>query len=121
MNDYVKSYTKALLQDLRFSEDEFKKRQVLDKKAEEARLAHFRETSVPLVERVKKLTNSIPEEDRYTPKNLEWFRSRLKGRLGRSVHAGELGEALRKAGWVRRRTWGDRENGFRALWYLTKK
>lgn len=121
MSDYVKSYTKALLEDLRCYEEEFKKRQLLDKQAEEARLAHFRETSVPLVVRVNKLTASIPEAERFTPKSLEWFRTRLKGRLGRSVHAAELGDALRKLGYVRKRSWSDHENGYRAMWYLNKK
>lgn len=119
MTDILHAWIKYRSEQSAIYEEERKKRQLLDSETEAARLAHFRETSVPLVERVKKLTASIPEPERHTPKSLEWFRTRLKGRSGKSVHAGELGDALRKLGYVRKRSWSDRENGYRALWHLT--
>jgi len=120
MNDYVKPYTSSLFEDLVSYEEELKKRQLLGKQAEEASLEEFRETFTPLVDRVKKLTATIPEAERYTPKNIEWFRTRLKGRKGKSAHAGELGDALRELGYVRKRSWSDKETGYRAKWYLYK-
>jgi hypothetical protein len=87
------------------------------RKAQE--LSLFKETSTPLVTRLKKLIASIPKEEILTPRPLEWFRTRLTGVEGRGAHAGQLGLALRELKYVRRRSWSNSESGFRSLWYPT--
>jgi hypothetical protein len=87
------------------------------RKAQE--LSFFKETSTPLVTRLEKLIASIPNEEKHTPRPLEWFRTRLRGIEGRGAHAGQIGLALRELKYVRRRSWSDSENGFRSLWYPT--
>ena len=82
-------------------------------------LSVFRETSTPLVTRLKKLIASIPKEEILIPRPLEWFRTRLKGVEGRGAHPGQLGLALRELNYLRKRSWSDSENGFRSLWHPT--
>lgn len=75
----------------------------------------------PLLDRLKKLIESLPPAQRQQGLPLEYFRERLLGRqAGRKVHAGELGAALRKLGYVRRRAWSESDGGFRALWWPPK-
>ena len=75
----------------------------------------------PLLDRLKKLVESLTPAQRQQGLPLEYFRERLLGRqAGRKVHAGELGAALRKLGFVRKRGWSVSENGFRALWWPSK-
>lgn len=72
----------------------------------------------PLVQRLKKFIENLPADLRIQPQPLEFFRQGLRGRqLGNSAHAGELGAALRKLGYIRRRGWCESEGGFRALWW----
>jgi hypothetical protein len=75
------------------------------------------ETLTPLTERIQKLIASLPECERNTPKTMEFFQTRLRGRKGKTAHVGEIGEALRKLGWIRKRAWSDHEMGFRGYWY----
>ena len=73
----------------------------------------------PLLDRLKKLIETLPPAQQGLP--LEFFRERLLGRqAGRNVHSGELGAALRKFGYTRRRTWSKSDGGFRALWWPPK-
>ena len=83
---------------------------------ESDQLAQFRETSTPLIDRLEKLIASIPEEERNVPRPLEFFRTRLRGVEGRGAHPGQVGEALRKLGFTRKRAWSAVDDGFRALW-----
>lgn len=72
----------------------------------------------PLLDRLKKLADTLTPAQRQQGLPLEFYRERLQGRqAGRKVHGGELGEALRKLGYTRKRTWGGSANGFRALWW----
>lgn len=71
----------------------------------------------PLVQRLKKFIENLPVELRAQPQPLEFFRQGLRGRqYGNNAHAGELGAALRKLGYTRRRGWCESDGGFRALW-----
>lgn len=75
----------------------------------------------PLLDRLQRLIESLPPAQRQQGLPLEFYRERLLGRqAGRKVHAGELGAALRKLGYVRRRAWCESEGGFRALWWSPK-
>lgn len=73
-------------------------------------------SQTPLADRLKRLTASIPESERSTPRSLEFFRSRLRGIGGRGAHPGQTGEALRKLGWTRKRCWA-KDGTFSALWH----
>ncbi|KHO53300.1 MAG: hypothetical protein QT04_C0006G0006 [archaeon GW2011_AR11] len=75
----------------------------------------------PLLDRLKRVIDSLTLPQRQQGLPLEFYRERLLGRQsGRKVHAGELGAALRKLGYIRRRGWCESENGFRALWWPPK-
>ena len=77
----------------------------------------WRERNTPLIDRLRKLIDSIPEEERGQPRSLEWFRVRLLGRsVGKCARAGELGACLRAIGWQRRRVWGNPSGPSPALW-----
>lgn len=86
----------------------------------ELELEIFKETSTTVVERLKRLIESIPSSERDVPRSLEWYRTRLRGIQGRGAHAGEVGNALRALGYQRKRAWSYSEDGFRALWYPPK-
>jgi len=74
----------------------------------------------PLLQRLKKFIDNLPADQRTQPHPLEFFRQGLRGRQGGKAHAGELGVALRKAGYTRRRCWSAAANGFRAHWHPPK-
>ena len=80
----------------------------------------FKESSTPVVERLKRLIASIPIEEVNNPRPLEWYRTRLRGIEGRGAHAGQVGNALRALGYERKRAWSGSLSGFRSLWYTTK-
>ncbi len=70
-----------------------------------------------LVDRLERLLNSLPDNEISIPRPLEWFRIRLRGRGGKGAHPGELGAAMRKLGWTRKRSWYNNNAGFRSLWF----
>jgi hypothetical protein len=78
---------------------------------------HPSELSIPLTERIKRLVASLPEPERNIPKSMEYFQTRLRGRKGKAAHVGEIADALRKLGYLRKRAWSKDANGFRAYWY----
>ena len=75
-----------------------------------------RDRLTPLEERLARLLTTIPAEVLRDGVALSALQARLKGRGRGSCHPGELGAALRKAGFVRERKWSD-DDGFRALWF----
>jgi hypothetical protein len=82
-------------------------------------LQTFRDTATPLVDRLKSVIAGIPPEHEHEPRTLEFFRERLAGRTpGTKAHDGELGTALRRLGWVRKRNWhGTTSSGYASLWF----
>jgi hypothetical protein len=70
-----------------------------------------------LVDRLERLLNSLPNNELTLPRSLEWFRIRLRGRGGKGAHPGELGAALRKLGWTRKRSWRQASEEFQSLWF----
>lgn len=76
----------------------------------------IRERLNPLQDRLARLLATIPAEVLAEGVSLSSLQSGLKGRRRGSCHPGELGAALRKAGFVRRRQWSD-DDGFRSLWF----
>ncbi len=69
----------------------------------------------PLIQRVQKFVAGLSADQQVQPQPLEFFRVSLKGRQGRKAQAGELGDVLRKLGYMRVRGW--RDGGFKAVWH----
>ena len=93
-----------------------------DAQAKEAEAGHAedalaaRERLTPLYDRLSRLLSSIPVEVQREGLSLPALQVMLKGRWRGSCHPGDLGKALRRLNWMRRRSWG--EGGeFSALWF----
>jgi hypothetical protein len=80
--------------------------------------AQWTERLTPLEERLKRLLYQIPDETIAQGLSLDDLRRLLAGKWRGNCHPGELGAALRKLGFIRRRNWSEAEGGFRAHWYL---
>lgn len=82
----------------------------------------FRLRTAPVIERLRRFIESMPDEERSTPRSLEFYRQVLKAKYhGKHAHSGETGEALRALGYIRKRGWSSVEGGFRAVWYPPAK
>jgi len=79
--------------------------------------ADWTERLTPLEERLKRLLSQMPEEMVAQGLSLDELRRLLSGRWRGNCHPGELGAALRKLGFLRRRNWSDDEGGFKARWF----
>ena len=84
------------------------------RKAQSATAA--RERLTPLEDRLARLLEKIPIEVQREGLSLASLQTGLRGRWRGSSHPGELGDALRKLGFQRRRNWRGVE-GFKALWF----
>lgn len=81
-----------------------------------------REKLVPLAQRVERLLATIPPKVQAEGLSLITLQTQLRarGRGHSRCHAGELGDALRKLGFERRRRWRGAA-GFQALWFPIKQ
>jgi len=75
-----------------------------------------RERFVPLEDRLTRLLSTIPAEVQREGLSLPAIQSALRGKWRGKAHPGELGVALRKLGFERRRNW-KKGGGFSALWF----
>jgi hypothetical protein len=75
-----------------------------------------RERLTPIDERLAKLLATIPIEVQHEGLSLTTLQTSLRGRWRGNAHPGEIGRALRRLGFERRRNWRGAD-GFRALWY----
>lgn len=75
-----------------------------------------RERLTPLKSRVARLLEDIPLELQLEGLSLQTLQAALRGRQGGNAHAGEIGQALRRLGFVRKRRWRGDDQGFRAVW-----
>ena len=80
--------------------------------------AEWRERLTPLEERLAKLLATIPSEIKSEGLSLLSLRNMLAGKWRGKCHPGDLGFALRKLGYQRRRSWSVSVEGFQALWFL---
>lgn len=71
----------------------------------------------PLHTRLQKLLDQIPDIAKREGVSLLDLQARLRGRKGGMPHVGELGAAMRRLGWQRRRTWSDQDAAFSSKWY----
>src|SRR3954454_471023 len=75
-----------------------------------------RERLTPLEDRVARLLDAIPFELQSEGLSLSALQAALRGRWRGACHPRELGTALRKLGFIRKRRWRGAD-GFQALWY----
>jgi hypothetical protein len=75
------------------------------------------ERLTPLEDRLSKLLRAIPHEVQEQGLSLSALRNLLAGKWRGKCHPGELGNALRKLGYQRRRSWSNGSQSFSALWF----
>ena len=82
----------------------------------QSELEQYRDRNSTMTDKVKRVIAAMPPEERDQPRKIAWFREKLKGRRGGPCHPGELGVALAKLGFERRRSWAlNAPRG--CLWY----
>jgi hypothetical protein len=69
----------------------------------------------PVDERLGRLLATIPVELQREGLSLSTLQASLRGRWRGNAHPGEIGRALRRLGFERRRNWRGAD-GFRAVW-----
>lgn len=87
------------------------------KKQNTQAIAEWSERLTPLEDRLAKLLANIPAEIKSQGLSLPALRAMLAGKWRGKCHPGELGIALRRLGYERRRNWNDGSQSFCALWY----
>ena len=87
--------------------------------ATESAIAKWQGRLTPLEDRLARLLSTMPEEITAKGLALNDLRRLLSGKWRGNCHPGELGAALRKLGYVRRRNWTTGEEGFKAKWHLS--
>jgi hypothetical protein len=80
--------------------------------------AQWTERLTPLEDRLAKLLATIPTEIKSQGLSLPAIRTMLTGKWRGKCHPGELGIALRRLGFKRRRNWSGVSQSFSALWFL---
>jgi hypothetical protein len=80
-------------------------------------VAEWTERLTPLEERLAKLLSAMPTEIKNQGLSLPVIRTMLAGKWRGNCHPGELGAALSKLGYQRRRNWSVDGSAFRAFWY----
>lgn len=70
-----------------------------------------------LLERTRKLLETIPMEQQEYGLELNELRIRLRGRIKKTCHPGELADCLRKLAYTRKRYWRNENEGFQARWF----
>lgn len=81
----------------------------------------WRERLTPLEDRLAKLLATIPAEIKSQGLSLPAIRNMLAGKWRGKCHPGELGIALRRLGYERRRNWSDGTQSFSALWFMAAR
>jgi hypothetical protein len=80
-----------------------------------------RERLSPIEDRLARLIAAIPADVLAEGLSLPSLQRSVRGRWRGKAHPGDLGQALRRLGFARRRSWHGGEGGFRALWYPEAK
>lgn len=84
-------------------------------------VADWTERLTPLEDRLAKLLATIPPEIKCQGLSLPAIRNMLAGKWRGKCHPGELGTALRRLGYERRRNWSQGSQSFSALWFITAR
>jgi hypothetical protein len=103
----------------KYAEENRAKRQAERDEKARAEADAARVKLAPLEARLARLLATIPREVQEEGLSLTALQTQLRarGRGHSRCHIGELGEACRRNGLVRRRRWQSDAGGFRALWY----
>ena len=75
----------------------------------------------PLPTRLQRLLETIPDCAKHQGLVLMELQSQLRGRKGGLPHICEMGAAMRKLGWRRRRRWSDESAAFSSRWYPSER
>ena len=75
----------------------------------------------PLNARLRRVLGQIPQSNQMEGLSLLDLQACLRGRKGGLPHIGELGAAMRRLGWQRRRAWSDETTSFSSKWYPPDK
>ena len=78
---------------------------------------HQRAPLGPLDERLRRVLGNIPQSTQMEGLSLLNLQACLRGRKGGLSHIGELGAAMRRLGWQRRRAWSNEDTAFSSKWY----
>ena len=78
---------------------------------------HQRASLGPLDARLRRVLGNIPQSTQREGLSLLELQACLRGRKGGMPHIGELGGAMRRLGWQRRRAWSDETTSFSSRWY----
>lgn len=81
----------------------------------------WRERLTPLDERLRKLLDEIPDHIKAEGIRLPPLVLQLAGRTRQHPSAGDVGKALRRLGFRRRRDWSNSDEGYPAIWFPPKK
>jgi hypothetical protein len=112
----VSAYIKKLIHETERDEaEELAARKVKDAAARREREVAARDRLTPLEDRLARLLTTIPLDVQKEGLCLPAVQAGLRGRWRGNCHPGELGAALRRLGFVRRRNWGG-ENGSHVMW-----
>lgn len=98
-------------------ETQFSNKLAARKSSNQQSEAEWRERLTPLDQRLSKLLATIPIDVKSQGLSLPAIRSMLAGKWRGKCHPGELGLALRRLGYERRRIWSNGGQSFCALWY----
>jgi len=74
-----------------------------------------------LDERLRRVLGHIPQNTQMEGLSIMNLQACLRGRKGGLPHIGELGAAMRRLGWQRRRAWSDETTSFSSKWYPPDK
>lgn len=110
MVDYLERIKRA-------SDNQMTSRDAARAGAKEKSQSDWQERLTPLEQRLRRLLDAMPQETLAAGITLESIRRLLAGKWRGNCHPGELGEALRKLNFKRRRSWSDNGDGFRARWF----
>jgi hypothetical protein len=118
MNELLSAWAQCWMSEIRAKTEarRAKEQAQLDEQAR-AEAKAVRERLTPLEERLTRLLATIPIEVQREGLSLATLQTSLRGRRRGSCHPGELGSAMRKLKYVRRRNWRGDAGSFRALWY----
>ena len=113
LNAYVKEHAESLRRTVHEAQVEHER---VKEGAAERETDAWRRRLTPLEARLTAILSEIPDEVKTEGLSLHNLQQFLKGRWRGCAHPGELGAALRRLGWSRKRLWRGDAVGFRALW-----
>ena len=77
----------------------------------------WRDRLTPLDDRLRKVLDDIPDSIKAEGIRLPPLVHQLIGRTRQHPSAGDVGKALRRLGWRRKRDWSNGDEGYPAVWY----